>query len=70
MLADSDFGVSLHLLSQRFDRGDIVAQARLPNSIVKPQRSMLERCCAQQGVELFIEALESYPQWNPVAQVD
>ena len=70
MLADPNFGVSLHLLSQRFDRGDIVAQARLSNSTAQPQRSMLEKLCARQGVELFIEAVESYPAWRPVAQVD
>ena len=69
-LADSDFGVSLHLLSQRFDRGDIIAQARLPDSMTQPQRSMLEKLCAQRGVELFIEAVENYPAWQPVAQVD
>jgi methionyl-tRNA formyltransferase len=69
-LADPDFGVSLHLLSQRFDRGDIIAQDRLPNSTAQPQRSMLERLCAQRGVELFIEAVESYPDWRPVAQSD
>jgi methionyl-tRNA formyltransferase len=69
-LEDSDFGVSLHLLSQRFDRGDIVAQAQLPNSTAQAQRSMLERCCARQGVDLFIEAIESYPEWSPVTQAD
>lgn len=69
-LGDSDFGVSLHLLSQRFDRGDIIAQARLPYSTAQSQRSLLEKLCAQQGVDLFIEAIESYPEWRPVAQVD
>jgi hypothetical protein len=31
---------------------------------------MLERCCARQGVDLFIEAIESYPEWSPVTQAD
>ena len=68
-MADFDFGVSLHLLSQRFDRGDIIAQARLPDSPEHTQRSMLEQLCAQRGVGLFIEAIESYPDWSPIVQV-
>lgn len=66
---DFSFGVSLHLLNQRFDQGDIIAQAGLADNGEQPCRSIIERRCARQGVELFITAVERYPNWNPVAQV-
>jgi len=65
---DSEFGVTLHQLDQRFDHGDIIAQAELASTGLAQQRAILERHCARRGVELFIEAVSSYPDWNPVAQ--
>lgn len=65
---DSIFGVTLHLLNQRFDYGDIIAQAEVGSPVESPQRATIERRCARRGVELFIEAVSGYPYWNPVAQ--
>lgn len=67
---DSSFGITLHLLDQRFDHGDIIAQAELGDPLVPRQRSILERRCAARGAELFIEAVAGYPGWKPVAQTD
>ena len=72
-LADhqTHFGVSLHLLDQRFDRGDIVAQAELIEPPPNPTRSQLEQDCARLGSKLFIDALNSYDAgWRPLHQVD
>lgn len=65
----SSFGVSLHLLSQQFDQGDIIAQAELGNLERPSDRPYLERCCAVLGAELFIAAVKQYEQgWEPVRQ--
>jgi len=53
------FGVSLHLLDQRFDHGDIVAQAEVKAERGKVSREWLENTCAIRGVELFIEAMKT-----------
>jgi len=65
---DSRFGVTLHQLDQRFDHGDIIAQAELASTVLPQQRAILEQHCARRGVELFIEAVNGYPDWNPAAQ--
>ena len=65
---DPRFGVTLHLLDQYFDHGDIVAQTELESVAAQADRTMLERECARLGAELFIEAIDTYPQWKPVAQ--
>ncbi len=63
------FGVSLHLLSRQFDRGDIVAQAELRDPGNSPDRFRLEHRCAVLGAELFIAATRQYDQgWQPVRQ--
>jgi len=65
----SSFGVSLHLLSQLFDQGDIIAQAELGDLDRTPDRPCLEQRCAVLGVELFIAAVKQYEQgWKPVRQ--
>ena len=72
-LADGNrrFGVSLHLLSQRFDRGDIVLQSQLDEVCAEPDREWLQNSCAQLGCSLFIEALNSYDAgWNLTRQDD
>ena len=64
-----NFGVSLHLLSQQFDRGDIIAQAELGDLDRTPQRSCLEQRCAVLGTELFIAAVRQHQQgWKPIRQ--
>ena len=67
---DSKFGVTLHRLDQRFDHGDIIAQSELVGTVLPQQRAILEQQCARRGVELFIKAVNAYPDWNPVAQTD
>lgn len=63
------FGVTLHLLNNQFDQGDIIAQAALSNIDGKADNVYLEHRCAVQGVELFIDAVKSHAQgWKPVRQ--
>ncbi len=65
------FGVSLHLLNQRFDHGDIIAQAELTETAPNPSRIWLEQQCARLGSELFIDALNGYDAgWRPLRQTD
>jgi methionyl-tRNA formyltransferase len=62
-------GVSLHLLSQRFDAGDIIARARLPRPGGKVSRETIEREAARLGARLFIDALKGYDAgWRPQPQ--
>jgi len=44
------------------------AQAELASTVLPQQRAILEQHCARRGVELFIEAVNGYPDWNPAAQ--
>lgn len=64
---DERYGVTLHLIDRSFDHGDIVAQAELTakggNDSIDPELG-----CAELGTLLFIDALQSWPDWNPVAQ--
>ena len=65
----SSFGVSLHLLNQHFDQGDIIAQAELDDFNRLADLSCLEHYCAHLGAELFIAAVTQYEQgWKPVRQ--
>ena len=67
----ASFGVSLHLLNQQFDQGDIIAQAELSDPGKSPDRNSLEHHCAILGTELFIAAVRQYEQgWQPVRQPD
>jgi methionyl-tRNA formyltransferase len=66
---NSTFGVSLHLLNESFDCGDIVLQ-----EVVKPDATAtgleIEARCAKKGAQLFIHALQTYsqPGWNLIKQ--
>lgn len=65
----SSFGVSLHLLNQHFDQGDIIAQAELDDFELPADRSCVEHCCALLGADLFIAAVLQHEQgWKPVRQ--
>jgi methionyl-tRNA formyltransferase len=65
----SSFGVSLHLLNQYFDKGDIIAQAELGDFERPADCSCLEHYCALLGADLFIAAVTQYEQgWKPVRQ--
>jgi methionyl-tRNA formyltransferase len=65
---ESNFGVSLHLLSESFDCGDIVLQAS-----VKPAtatRLEIEASCAEKGAQLFIRSMQTFyqPGWDLIKQ--
>ena len=67
--SQSRYGVSLHLMNQQFDQGDIIAQAELDDLDKPPERHYLEQRCAQLGAELFITAVNQFePGWKPVPQ--
>lgn len=65
---ESRFGSTLHKLDQRFDHGDIIAQAALPDFQTPQTLTVLEQYCARLGVELFTDAISCFQQWRPVAQ--
>ena len=65
---DGRFGVTLHLLDQRFDCGDIIAQAELTETCGDLNLRELESRCAELGALLFIDALSAWPHWNPQPQ--
>ena len=63
-------GVSLHLLSERFDQGDIVNQAAI-NQVDNHDRLLIENQCAMTGAELFIKAIEEFDHgWKLLSQPD
>ena len=66
---DRAFGVSLHLLSEQFDSGDIVNQARF--GMGDPlNRNSIEYRAAITGVDLFLKAMDDFgtPAWKPREQ--
>lgn len=66
---ETSFGVTLHMLNQDFDRGDIVAQSELTGITADTGLTDLEQACARLGAELFIEATVAYESgWRPRAQ--
>lgn len=66
---ESDLGVSLHLLSDEFDSGDIVKQSSFALSI-NPDRKAIEQKAADIGVQLFLEACREFGSinWQPRRQ--
>ena len=67
---EPNLGVSLHLLDDNFDTGDIVKQVgfNLEQSQYRPY--FIENKAAELGVELFIQAVEQYDVsgWDLTAQ--
>ncbi len=65
----SSFGVSLHLLNESFDCGDIVLQ-EVVKSDATATRLEIEARCAKKGAQLFIRALQTYsmPGWHLIKQ--
>ena len=63
---EKKLGVTLHLLSQKFDQGDIIAQADLVTSIKYPGRELIETQTARVGVNLFMKAIQDFggPDWT------
>lgn len=65
------FGVTLHLLNDRFDQGDIIAQAEFTDIDGNPDQLQLEHRCAVLGAGLFIDAMKTHERgWNPRRQPD
>lgn len=66
---EKQLGVTLHLLSEEFDSGDIIASRQLPQPD-KLERGEIERLAARLGAEMFIEACARFggPGWNPQPQ--
>ncbi len=56
---DYDFGITLHLLDEGFDTGDIVLQSSIN---IKPPyfQNEINSLCAETGARLFIEGLNLY----------
>lgn len=67
---EKELGVTLHLLSQKFDRGDIVAQAGLELGTTFPRRDLIETQAARIGTDLFIKAIQGFggSGWRTRAQ--
>jgi methionyl-tRNA formyltransferase len=63
------FGVSLHLLSEQFDCGDIIMQEEVMAS-VSDSRETIEALCAEKGAHLFKYAMQIYsqPGWTLIKQ--
>ena len=66
---DNNFGISLHLISDSYDTGDIVLQQTLDEKI-KLDKSDIETKAAIKGAKLFIQAINTYhkPGWKLVKQ--
>ena len=67
---EQNLGVSLHLLSQVFDQGDIVGQAGLEFGTRIPGRESIEAEAARVGTGLFLQAIRNFgnPEWRPRSQ--
>jgi methionyl-tRNA formyltransferase len=67
---EKKLGVSLHLLSQEYDQGDIVGQASLELAAKSPGRNLIEVEAARVGTSLFMKALQDFggPAWKPRPQ--
>lgn len=67
---EKNLGVSLHLLSQEFDQGDIVGQASLELGTTCPGRELIETQAARVGTSLFMKAMQEFgsPAWRPRPQ--
>lgn len=70
LAADEErLGVTLHLLDERFDHGDIVAQAGFVIASCERNRAAIEREAARRGVDLLLEAMLRGPGgWRPRPQ--
>ncbi len=67
---ETKFGVTLHLLDDKFDQGDIVAQAGFEVAATELDLARLQQECAVVGVELFIAAIDNFAgqEWKPIPQ--
>jgi methionyl-tRNA formyltransferase len=69
-MRETKLGVTLHLLNDKFDQGDIVAQAAFEVAEAELNLARLQQDCAILGVELFIEATNNFADegWEPIPQ--
>jgi len=69
---EANLGVSLHLLSDEFDKGDILSQLGLNFDHKSPSRDLIEKEAARAGVNLFMDAISDFggPQWKPRSQIN
>lgn len=58
--AKAEFGVSLHLLNDYFDQGEVIAQQQVVVDPGEASKQLLEQLCAQTGVKLFTRMLTEY----------
>jgi methionyl-tRNA formyltransferase len=67
---EQQIGVSLHLINNQFDAGDIIAAAALDKP-KKLERVYLEKQAARFGAKLFMEACGNFggPGWHPRPQL-
>ena len=67
---EKKFGVSIHLLSQQFDEGDIIDQAGLKLKTESPGRDDIEAEAARVGTTLFMKAISDFggSEWKPRPQ--
>jgi methionyl-tRNA formyltransferase len=67
---EQNLGVSLHLLSREFDRGDIIGQVGLELGNQVPGRELIETQAAWLGTRLFAQAIDNFggPDWEPRPQ--
>ncbi len=67
---EKNFGVSIHLLSQQFDEGDIIDQSGLKLKTESPGRKAIEAEAARVGTALFMKAINNFgsSEWRPRPQ--
>jgi len=67
---ERSIGVSLHLLTQRFDTGDIVFQEKIDLADGDLSIEIVEQKAAEIGSSMFIEAIQVYgsEHWRPRKQ--
>jgi methionyl-tRNA formyltransferase len=63
---EKKLGVTLHLLSQKFDQGDIIDQTEFVSSVKYPGRELIETQAARAGINLFMQAIKDFggPDWT------
>lgn len=66
---DYNFGISLHVISDSYDSGDIVLQQPLGQGIIR-HKEVIEKEAAIKGARLFIKAMNSFenPGWQLIKQ--
>jgi methionyl-tRNA formyltransferase len=69
-VGETKLGVSLHLLSQAFDAGDIIKQCELDLSDKKINAQQIEKQAARVGIDSFVESMNEFDgdKWRPQRQ--